>query len=101
MINKSHIGRHCGMFLWNLSFRFDHCCLQAEEESFREYFQGENILYLNYSIRIFCSYAEAKDVAVQDDLVELYSGNNNDAKMKTKNVVNSNQAANGIVVSSV
>ena len=44
--------------------------------------------------------AEAIAVAVQDDLVELYAGNNNDAKMKTKNA-NGNQAVNGILVSSV
>ena len=46
------------------------------------------------------SYAEAIAVAVQDDLVELYAGNNNDSKMKTKNA-NGNQAVNGILVSSV
>ena len=37
-----------------------------------------------------------KFVAVQDDLEELYAGNNNDAKMKTKNVNNA-----GILVSSM
>ena len=45
-------------------------------------------------------HVEAIAVAVQDDLVELYAGNNNDSKMKTKNA-NGNQAVNGILVSSV
>jgi len=42
---------------------------------------------------------KALENTFKDDLVELYAGNNNDAKLKTKNV-NNNQAG-GILVSSV
>ena len=77
--------------------RSDHCCLQTEEESFGEHFQGETFILCNVCLD---SHVEAIAVAVQDDLVELYAGNNNDGKMKTKNM-NGNQAVDGILVSSV
>ena len=80
-----------------LLLRSDHCCLQTEEEGSGEHFQGETFILCNVCLD---SHVEAIAVAVQDDLVELYAGNNNDSKMKTKNA-NVNQAVNGILVSSV